>query len=148
MPLLETIETDLQQARRDRNELALTALGLLKSEVVNASKEPGAGPIDDELVIRTARKEVKKREEAAELYRTGGRAETAVKELAEADVIRRYLPAALSDEQLEGELRAIIADLGAGPADFGRVMKESTSRLGDKAEGGRIAATARRLLAG
>ena len=148
MPLLETIETDLQQARRDRDELALTALGLLKSEIVNASKEPGAAAIDDALVIRTARKEVKKREEAAELYRTGGRAETAAKELAEAEVIRRYLPAALGDDQLEAELRAVIAELSATAADFGKVMKAAGARIGDRAEGGRIAAAARRLLAG
>lgn len=148
MALLESIEADLQQARRDRDELALTSLGLLKSEIVNASKEPGAGAIDDALVIKTARKEVKKREEAAELYRAGGRAESAARELAEADVIRRYLPAALPDDELERELRAVIAELGAGPADFGRVMKAATARLGDRAEGGRIAATARRILAG
>jgi uncharacterized protein YqeY len=147
MPLLDVIEADLQQARRDRDEIALTALGLLKSEIVNASKEPGAGPIDDALVIRTARKELKKRQEAAELYRTGGREETARKELAEAEVIGRYLPAALSDDDLEREVRAIVAELGATPAEFGRVMKEATSRLGDRAEGGRIAALARRILA-
>lgn len=148
MPLLETIEADLQQARRDRNELAVTALGLLKSEVVNASKEPGAGAIDDALVIRTARKEVKKRQEAAELYRAGGRGPSAEKELAEAELIRRYLPAALADEDLEREVQAVIAELGAGPADFGRVMKAATARLGDRAEGGRIAAAARRALQG
>lgn len=148
MALLETIDADLQQARRDRDELALSTLGLLKSEVVNATKEPGAGAVDDALVIRIARRELKKREEAAELYRTGGREEAARKELAEAEVLRRYLPAALTDEQLESELRAIIAAVGGGQQAFGQVMKAATARLGDRVEGGRIAALARRLLAG
>ena len=148
MTLLDRIEADLRQARRDRDELALTSLGMLKSEVVNASKEPGAGAIDDALVVRTARREVKKREEAAELYRTGGRPESAAKELAEAEVVRRYLPAALSDADLELELRAVIAEVGGGAQAFGQVMKAATARLGDRAEGGRIAATVKRLLAG
>ena len=149
MSLLETIEADLQQARRDRDEIALSTLGLLKSEIVNLSKEPGAGPIDDALVIRTARREVKKREEAAELYTSGGREDSARKELFEAELLRRYLPAAIGDEELEQELRAVIAEVGAaGPQAFGQVMKAATARIGDRAEGGRIAGAARRLLSG
>lgn len=149
VPLYDRLEEDLRQARRDRDELALGALGLLKSEVVNATKEPDAGGLDDALVIRMARREVKKREEAAELYRRGGRGESAARELAEAEVIRRYLPAALGDAELEAEVHAVIAEVGAsGPQAFGQVMKAATSRLGDRAEGGRIAAVARRLLGG
>jgi uncharacterized protein len=145
--LYEQIEHDLRQARLDRDEQALGALGMLKAEIVNASKEPGAPAIDDQLVVRTVRREVKKREEAAELYRQGGRAESAAKELAEAEVIRPYLPAAMSDDELERELRAVIAEVGAaGPQAFGQIMKSATARIGDRAEGGRVAAAARRLL--
>lgn len=148
MPLFEQIDSDLRRARLDRDEQALGALGMLKAEIVNASKEPGAGAVDDQLVIRTVRREVKKREEAAEAYRQGGRAQSAEKELAEAEVIRRYLPAEMSDEELERELRAVAAEVGApGPQSFGQVMKAATARLGDRAEGGRIAAIVRRLLA-
>ena len=147
MALFDQIDSDLRQARLDRDEQALDALGMLKAEIVNASKEPNAGGVDDQLVIRTLRREVKKREEAAELYRRGGREASAVKELAEADVIRRYLPAALSDEELEREVSAAIAEVGAtGPQAFGQVMKAATARVGDRAEGGRVAAAARRLL--
>ena len=148
MPLFEQIDSDLRQARLARDEQALSALGMLKAEIVNASKEPGAGPVDDQMVIRTVRREVKKRDEAAELYRQGGRADSADKELAEAEVIRRYLPAAMGDEELERELRSVIAEAGAsGPQAFGQVMKAATARIGDRAEGGRIAAVVRRLLA-
>jgi uncharacterized protein len=147
MPLYEQIDSDLRQARRDRDQEALGALGMLKAEIVNASKEPGAAAIDDQLVVRTVRREVKKREEAAELYRQGGREESAAKEIAEAEVIRRYLPAAMSDDELERELRAVIAETGAaGPQAFGQIMKSATARIGDRAEGGRIAAAVRRLL--
>ena len=149
MALFEQLDADLRQARIDRDGQALDALGMLKAEVVNASKEPGAGAVDDQLVVRTVRREVKKREEAAELYRQGGREESARKELAEAEVIRRYLPAAMSDEDLEREVRAVVAEVGAtGPQAFGQVMKAATSKLGDRAEGGRVAAIVRRLLNG
>jgi uncharacterized protein YqeY len=145
--LFEQIDSDLRQARLDRDQQALGALGMLKAEIVNASKEPGAGAVDDQLVIRTVRREVKKREEAAELYRRGGRPGAADKEVAEAEVIRRYLPAEMDDEELESELRAVIAELGAqGPQAFGPVMKAATARLGERAQGGRLAAAARRLL--
>ena len=149
MALYEQIDSDLRRARLDREEMALSALGMLKAEIVNASKEPGAPPVDDQLVVRTVRREVKKREEAAELYRRGGRLESAQKELAEAEVIRRYLPAAASDEELERVVEAAIAEVGAaGPQAFGQVMKAATGKLGDRAEGGRIAAAVRRLLNG
>jgi uncharacterized protein YqeY len=149
MSLLERIDSDLVAARKARDQTALDALGLLKSEVVNAGKEPGARAPDDELVLRVVRREVKRREEAAQAFAAGGRAESARKEEAEAAVLRGYLPAQLGDEELERELRSVIAEVGAsGPRDLGAVMKAATARLRDRAEGGRMAATARRLLAG
>lgn len=148
MALFEQIDSDLRQARLSRDEQALGALGMLKAEIVNASKEPGAGSVDDQMVIRTVRREVKKREEAAELYRQGGRAGTADQELAEAEILRRYLPAAMSDQDLDRELREVIAETGGpGREAFGQIMKAATARIGDRAEGGRIATAVRRLLA-
>jgi uncharacterized protein YqeY len=145
--LFDRLERDLTEARRRRDELALTTLGLLKSEVVRATKEPGAGAPDDPLVIRVAQRELKRREEAASAFRGGGRTASAEKEEAEAELIRAYLPAALSDEELEAELRSVIAEVKPeGPQGFGQVMKAATARLAGRAEGGRIAATAKRLL--
>ena len=148
--LYERIERDLVTARKERDQTTLDTLGMLKSEVVNAGKEPGAGgSTDDELVQRVLRREVKRRQEASQAFAAGGRAEAARKELAEAEVLARYLPAQMSDEELEGEVRAVIAEVGASsPRDLGAVMKAAGPRLGGRAEGGRIAAVARRLLAG
>ena len=148
--LFERIERDLVSARKERDQTALDTLGMLKSEVVNAGKEPGAGgATDDELVRRVLRREVKRRQEASQAFAAGGREESARKELAEAEVLVRYLPAQMSDQELEGEIRAVIAEVGAGsPRDLGAVMKAAGPRLRDRAEGGRIAAAARRLLAG
>jgi uncharacterized protein len=148
MSLFQKIEEDLAGARRRSDEVALASLGLLKSEVVNASKEAGfKGSIDDALVIGVARKELKKRQESAEAYSGAGRAEAAKRELAAAEVIRPFLPAQLSAAELEAELRRIIDEVKpSGPSGFGLVMKEANQRLAGRAAGGEIAATAKRLL--
>lgn len=148
MPLVERLETELVDARKRRDDLSLNTLGLLKSEVVRASKEPGAnGVVDDELVVRVTRREVKRREEAAAAFRSGGREESALREEAEATLLRSYLPAELSDQELESELRVLIDEVKPeGGAGFGQLMKAATARLAGRADGSRIASTARRLL--
>jgi uncharacterized protein YqeY len=142
------METELVEARKRRDDLSLNTLGLLKSELVKASKEPGVGGIvDDDLLVRVARREVKRREEAAAGFRSGGREESALREEAEAEVLRGYLPASLSAEELDAELQAVIDELQpSGPQAFGTVMKAATARLAGRAQGGEIAAAARRLL--
>lgn len=148
MALYERLEAELVDARKRRDELALAALGLFKSEIVKASKEPGAqGVIDDQLVVRVARREVKRRDEAAAAFKGAGRTGQAEKEEAEAGLLKSYLPAALSQAQLETEVRAVIEEVKPeGPGGFGQVMKAASARLAGRAEGGEIAAVARRLL--
>lgn len=147
MALSERIDRDLVTARKERDETRLSTLGLLKSEVVKAAKEPGTAGTDDALVVRVLRREVKRREEAAKAYESAGRAESAHREEAEAVVLREYLPAELGDDEVEREVRAAIDEVRPqGPRDFGAVMKAASARLAGRAEGGRIAATARRLL--
>src|ERR1700704_3402153 len=130
MSLFQKIEDDLAAARRRSDAVALGSLGLLKSEVVNASKEAGfTGSIDDSLVISVARKELKRRQESADAYAAAGRADAAQR--------------GLGGEALEAELRAIIDEVRpSGPAGFGMVMKEASSRLAGRAAGSDIAATA------
>ena len=146
--LYEQLESDLRDARRRSDEVGLASLGLLKSEVVNASKEKGfEGSISDHLVVAEARSEIKRRQEAAEAFESAGRGESAARERAAAEVLKRYLPAQLSPEELEAALRKVIADVQPeGPAGFGKVMKEATSRLQGRAGGQEIAAAARKLL--
>src|SRR5260370_20718571 len=102
--LYDRLQSELVDARRRRDELTLNTLSLLKSEVVRATKEAGAsGSIDDGLVERVARKEVKRRQDAIEAYRKGGREEAAKREEAEMAVLRTYLPASLTPQQDEAE---------------------------------------------
>ncbi len=148
MELFPQIESDLAHARRRSDEVAIASLGLLKSEIVNASKEPGfRGTIDDSLVVGTVRKELKRRQETAEAYEGAGRTEQAARERAAAEVLRPYLPAQLSEAELEAELRRIIGEVKpVGPAGFGAVMKAANQRLAGRASGSEISTTARRLL--
>jgi uncharacterized protein len=147
--LFDRLQTELVDARRRRDESSLSTLSLLKSEIVRASKEPGApGSIDDELVLRVARREVKKRQEAIDVYRKAGRDGSAEQEEKEMAILRAYLPAGMSDEDVEAEVRAVIEEVKPdGPKGFGAVMKAATARLAGRAEGAQIAAAARKLLA-
>lgn len=146
--LTEQIDADLLAARRRRDDTALRTLGVLKTEVVRAGKEKGGAVPDDDAVIRIIRREVKRRQEAATAFEQAQRAESAAKELAEAEVLRSYLPAELGDDELEREVAAVVRELGASrPRDMGAVMKAANARLQGRAEPGRVAAIARRLLA-
>ena len=146
--LYDRIQSELVESRRRRDDVTLDTLSLLKSELVKASKESTAGgTIDDELVVRLARKEVKRREEAIEIYRKAGRADSARREEAEMEVLRSFLPASMSEGDVEAEVAAVIAELKPeGPKGFGLVMKAATARLAGRAEGAQVAAAARKLL--
>ncbi len=147
MALYDRVQSEMIEARRRRDEVALATLSLLKSELVKASKEGPAARIDDDLVVRITRKEVKRREEAIEVYRRAGREESARREEAEMAVLRGFLPAAMSEQDVEAEVRAVIAELKPdGPKAFGAVMKAATAKLAGRAEGAQVAAAARKLL--
>ncbi len=146
--LYERVEADFADARKRRDDVAVATLSLLKSELVKASKESAAhGRIDDDLVVRVARKEVKRREEAIDVYSKAGRAESAKREEAEMAVLKQYLPAAMSDAEVEAEVASVIAEVKPdGPKGFGLVMKAATARLAGRADGAQIATAARKLL--
>jgi len=148
MSLYDQVQSEMVDARVRRDEVALATLSLLKSELVRASKEGSAGGrIEDDLVVRVARKEVKRREEAIEVYEKAGREESARRERAEMEVLRRFVPAAMSEAEIENEVRAVIAEVKPeGPKGFGLVMKAATARMAGRADGNQIAAVTRRLL--
>ena len=146
--LYDRIQAELVESRRRRDGVTLDTLSLLKSELVKASKESTAGgKIDDELVVRLTRKEVKRREEAIEVYRKAGRVDSARREEAEMEVLKSFLPATMSEKDVEAEVAAVIAEVKPdGPKGFGMVMKAATARLAGRAEGAQVAAAARKLL--
>ena len=149
MTLKDQIRADLSAAMKARDEvrtatlrMAIAAIG--KAEVAGDE----AIQLADDAVLTLLATEIKKRNEAAEMYAQGGRDELATKERAEAEVLAGYLPAAMSDD----ELAAIVADevakvdvTNAGKA-MGQVIKAVRDRAGQSADGGRIAAAVKAAL--
>ena len=142
------LQSDLTDAMRARDavragtiRMALTAV---KSEEV-AGKQ--ARELSDDEVVAVLAKEAKKRREAATAYDDAGRPELAERERAELAILVDYLPAQLSDEELQAIVAGEIAAAGAaGPSAMGKVMKAVQSRIAGRAEGGRVAAEVRRQL--
>jgi len=148
-PLKDRLRADLTASMKARDELttaslrmALTAIG--NEEVAGkASRE-----LSDEQVLTVLAREAKKRREAAEAFRGGGRPDRAERELAELAVLEAYLPAQLSDDQLAELVRAAVDETGAtGPREMGAVMKAVGPKVAGRAEGGRVAAAVRAALA-
>ncbi|MDI2127888.1 GatB/YqeY domain-containing protein [Yinghuangia seranimata] len=136
------LQADLTEAIRARDELRSSTLRLTLTAVTNeevAGKE--ARQLSDDEVLKIVVREAKKRREAAEAFDQGNRPEQAARERAEGEVLAEYLPQQLGDAELAEIVRAAIAETGAsGPSAMGQVMKVVRPKVGDRAEGGRIAA--------
>jgi uncharacterized protein YqeY len=104
-------------------------------------------PLSEPMMQETLAKEVKRRHDAAELYRKGGREELAAQEEAEAAILAEYLPRQLTVEELRPLLVAAISELGAGSiADMGKVMPKLVQQFKDRADGRMISQLAREIL--
>jgi uncharacterized protein YqeY len=125
----------------------LESLRAIKAAITLAKTADGSESIADEAVVKIIQKLVKQRKETAEIYKQQNREELAAQELAEAAAMEVYLPKQLSEEELETELKKIIAQVGAtGPQDMGKVMGTATKALAGKAEGKAISALVKKLL--
>jgi len=148
MSLTEKIAADLMAAMKTRDTMALEALRAAKTAFILARSERGSDAVlsaDEEVKI--IQKLVKQRKESAAIYREQKRADLYEKEENEAAVLERYLPAKMSDEELEITLKSIIARVGAkAPSDMGKVMGVATKELAGKADGKEISAKVKVLL--
>jgi uncharacterized protein YqeY len=143
MTVLEQVRTDMTSAMKAGEKQRVGALRLVLSELQKAAKEGG----DDELAV--LRRERKRRLEAAEQFRDGGRPELAEQEESEAELIQGYLPAELGDTELDAIVAAAIAETGASsPKDMGQVMKAVMSKAGGRADGKRASVRVREALSG
>lgn len=149
MPELKArLHTDLNAAMKARDELTTATLRMALTAITNeevAGKT--ARELSDDDVIRVLTREAKKRREAAEAFDAGGRAELADRERAEGEVLDRYLPAQLSDDELTELVRAAAAEAGATePRQMGAVMKLVQPRVAGRADGKRVSDEVRRQL--
>jgi len=142
------LESDLRDAMKSRDELVTSTLRMAIAAVRTAEVAgKQARELSDDEVLGVLTKEAKKRREAATAFRDAGRTESADKELAEEEIIGRYLPVQLSDE----EIAAIVSEaLSTGgfttQAQMGPAMKAAQAAVTGRAEGGRVAAEVRRQL--
>ena len=141
MTVIEQVRTDMTSAMKAGERERAGALRLVLSELQKAAKDDGG----DELAV--LRRERKRRLEAAEQFRAGGRPELADQEESEAELIQGYLPAELDDAELEALVADAIAQTGAtSPQDMGQVMKTVMGRVAGRADGKRVSAHVRRAL--
>jgi uncharacterized protein YqeY len=139
--VIEQVRGDMTSAMKAGEKDRVGALRLVLSELQKAQKE---GNADEQAVLRRERK---RRLEAAEQFRGGGRPELAEQEEAEAKLIEGYLPAELDDSELDAIVAAAIAETGASdPKDMGQVMKVVMAKAGGRADGKRASARVREAL--
>lgn len=148
MNLFDKVSEDIKKAMLAREKVRLEALRGAKKEFLEAKTAKGAnGELSDDMAMKIIVKMVKQRKESAKIYQENNRPELADSELAEAAVLEEYLPKQLSADELEAELKAIIAETGAtGPREMGKVMGVATKRLAGRAEGRAISETVKKLL--
>lgn len=146
--LEELIQNDLKEAMKAKDQVALAAVRGIKSAILLAKTQAGAAAeLVDADIVKIIQKLVKQRKESAEQYTAAGRPELAENELAEAAVMDKYLPRQLSAEEIEVEVAAIIAQVGAKTkADMGKVMGVATKKLAGLADGRAISAAVGKLL--
>ena len=148
MALFDVISEDIKKAMIAKDKVALEALRGVKKEFLEVKTAKGAsGELADDAALKILQKMVKQRKESAQIFTEQNRPELAQNELAEAAVIEKYLPAKLSDAELEAEIKAIIAEVGAKTAqEMGKVMGVATKKLAGKADGKEISAKVKALL--
>ena len=150
MGLKETLQNDLTEAIRGRNELISGTIRMVLTAITNeevAGKE--ARKLSDAEIITVLSREAKKRREASEAFESAGRADKATTEKAEGEVIAKYLPAQLSEDDVKKLIAAAIASTGAaGPADMGKVMGVLKVQVAGKADGGMVSTLVKAALAG
>jgi uncharacterized protein len=143
MAIVEEIKTDLQGAMRAGEKEKVGALRLVLSELQKAAKEGN----DDELAV--LRRERKRRLEAAEQFREAGRGELAETEEAEGELIGSYLPAELSDAELQEIVTQAVRESGAESAkDMGTAMRTAMAAVDGRADGNRVSGIVRAALQG
>ena len=149
MALFEQVSKDIVAAMKAKDKVRLEALRNIKKYFIEAKTAPGANDtLADDTALKILAKLAKQGRDTAALYTEQGRPDLAEEEAAQAAVIEEYLPKALTPEELEAELKAIVAETGAkSPKDMGKVMGAASKKLAGRADGKAIADTVKRLLA-
>src|SRR5919202_2925058 len=146
MSLQDDIMYDIREAMKGRDRPRIEALRMLTAALKNGEIEKGRSLTENEE-LSILRRQLKQREESAEAFRKAGREDQAQTEEAEAEIVRRYLPAPLSDEELEELVDEAIRETGAtSMKDMGAVMGRAMARAGNRTDGRRLSGLVRERL--
>lgn len=149
MTLEEKINEDLKTAMKSGDKAGLRTIRSIKSAILLANTDGSGESLNPETEITLLSKLLKQRQDSLKIYQDQNRADLAATEAEEIEVIKRYLPAQLTDAELDQAIQAIISKTGAqSMKDMGKVMGMANQELAGKAEGARIAAVVKKSLAG
>ena len=148
MSLKQQIDNDIKKAMLAKSKEELEALRSIKSLILLAETDKGAsGEISTDTENKLLMKAAKQRKESADIFTQQNRADLAEKELFQLEVINRYLPKQLLEQEIENVIKSIIQQVNAkGPQDMGKVMGTATKTLAGQAEGKIISEIVKRLL--
>lgn len=148
MDIFEKVSKDIIAAMKAKDKMRLEALRNVKKYFIEAKTAPGANDtLDDATALKILSKLAKQGRDTAALYTEQGRPDLAEEETAQATIIEEYLPKALSADELEAEVKAIIAETGASSMkDMGKVMGIASKKLAGRADGKAISVLVKQLL--
>ena len=147
MSLEQTINTAIVTAMKEKDKVALDALRAVKSQILLAKTESKGAEVSAEQEIAILQRMMKQRKDSYEQFVAQNRSDLAEVEVAQMKVIEKYLPAQLSSEELEAEIKKIITETGAESLkDLGKVMGVASKALAGKSDGKSISETVKRLL--
>ena len=149
MSLQQDVMTAIKVAMKAKDQTALTALRAIKSSILLAQTESGAGDeLSEEQELKILQKLVKQRKDSAAIYLEQDRKDLALPEIDEAEVISQFLPEALSEDEIEKVVVMTIESIGAeGMKDMGKVMGIVSKELAGQADGKTISTIVRQKLA-
>ena len=148
MSLKKQIDLDIKNAMLAKNKDELDALRSIKSMILLAETDKGSsGELTSDAEMKILMKAAKQRKESADIFIQQSRKDLADKELFQLEVINRYLPKQLSEEDLKKELQSLIAEIGAkGPQDMGKVMGIASKHFAGRADGKLISDLVKKIL--
>ena len=147
MSLITTIEDEIKEAMRARDAERRDALRLIVNALKNSEKELQR-PLSDDEELQVLQRERKKRVEAADAFRTGGREEQAAMEERELEILEEFMPEPLSEDEIDEIIDDAIAEVGAtSMADLGRVMADVMPQIAGRADGSSVSQIVREKLA-
>jgi uncharacterized protein YqeY len=148
MSLKDRITDDMKSAMRAKDSARLGAIRMLTAAMKQKEVDERI-ELDDAAVVAIVDKLIKQRKDSVEAFQKAARTDLADKEAAEILVLQAYLPARMSPEEIQAEVRAIVAELGAsGAGDMGKVMAAAKSRFAGKADMGQVSAAVKGALQG